>query len=124
MVIKIKGNKNQKTLKYMLSQPMNGREEEDIKKDRIILEEMLKKDGIEIIDTVFPNFPKKPEMNIPIAYLSKSIESISKADAVVFMNGWQEARGCKIEHEICLQYGVKVYYANPFGQIFETQEIK
>ena len=37
--------------------------------------------------------------------LAKSIEAMSKADAVVFMKGWQEARGCRIEHQIAIDYG-------------------
>ena len=30
---------------------------------------------------------------------------MSEADAVVFMPGWENARGCRIEHEIALEYG-------------------
>ena len=40
----------------------------------------------------------------PLFYLAKSIDAMSKVDAVIFMKGWENARGCKIEHEIAVRY--------------------
>lgn len=31
-------------------------------------------------------------------------------DAVYFVDGWQEARGCRIEHDAAVAYGVKRIY--------------
>jgi Asp-tRNA(Asn)/Glu-tRNA(Gln) amidotransferase A subunit family amidase len=96
-------------MKVMISQPMNGKTEEQIKTERAELVEKLKEDGHEILDTVFEDFDENAS---PIAYLAKSIEFIDKADCIVFMEGWNKARGCKIEHEVAVNYGKKVIYCN------------
>ena len=44
--------------------------------------------------------------------LSQSIRYIGKVDGVVFMRGWESARGCKIEHQVAVEYGKKVFYEN------------
>ena len=96
-------------MKIMISQPMNGKSEEQIRKERKEIVNKLERLGWEVVDTIFAEeTPKKS--NIAIWYLAKSIDSISKVDAVLFMNGWQNARGCKIEHEICTQYNVATTY--------------
>ena len=41
-------------------------------------------------------------------YLAKSIEAMSEADIVIFANGWEETRGCRIEFEIAKQYGKEI----------------
>ena len=38
-------------------------------------------------------------------YLAKSIEFIANVDGVVFMPGWENARGCRIEHQVAEEYG-------------------
>ena len=46
-------------------------------------------------------------------YKSLYIEiDIGKVDAVYFMKGWEKARGCKIEHEVAVQYEKQVFYEN------------
>lgn len=89
-------------MKIMISQPMRGKTEKEIKEEREELVRKLEAEGHEILDTVFTDFDCYAS---PIAYLAKSIEFLDKADAVVFMKGWENARGCRIEHEIAEQYG-------------------
>ena len=85
--------------KIMISQPMRGKSEEQIRSERAQRVKKIEEKGNEVVDTIFA-----------IWYLAKSIDAISKVDAVMFMDGWQNARGCKIEHEICLQYGRTIMY--------------
>ena len=89
-------------MKIMISQPMKGRTEKDIKEEREALVTKLEAEGHEVLDTVFTDFDCYAS---PIAYLARSIEYLDKADAVVFMKGWEEARGCRIEHIIATEYG-------------------
>lgn len=89
-------------MKIMISQPMRGKTEKQIKEERAELVRKLEKEGHEVLDTVFEDFDENAS---PIYYLARSIEFLDKADAVVFMKGWENARGCKIEHEIALRYG-------------------
>lgn len=70
----------------------------------------LQEEGLEVVDTVFENAPA--DEDIAIYMLSQSIRYIGKVDAVYFMKGWEKARGCKIEHEVAVQYGKQVFYEN------------
>lgn len=88
-------------MKIMISQPMRGKTEEQIREEREALVKRLQEEGHEVIDTVLDISENKS----PIYYLSKSIELLDKADGVVFMKGWQEARGCRIEHQVAVDYG-------------------
>lgn len=91
-------------MKIMISQPMNGKTEEQIKEERKSVIEDLESRGYEVIDTVFEQ--DAPEGVDPALYfLGKSIDAMSKVDAVVFMKGWNTARGCIVEHDIAIRYG-------------------
>jgi Asp-tRNA(Asn)/Glu-tRNA(Gln) amidotransferase A subunit family amidase len=92
--------------KVIIAQPMRGKTEEQVRAERSELVKILTEQGYEIIDTVFPNFTK--EGNIPLKYLAKSLEFIADVDCVYFMDGWQDARGCRIEHQVCVDYGIKI----------------
>ncbi len=87
----------------MISQPMNGKTNEEVREERKTLVNELTEQGYEVVDTVISdNAPKNCDE--AIYYLSKSIEFISKVDAIIFMNGWEKARGCKIEYEVAKNY--------------------
>ncbi len=91
-------------MKIMISQPMNGKSEEQIRKERAELVKELESEGHEVINSIFED--EVPEgYDARIYYLSKSIRALAKADAVVFMQGWENARGCRIENQVALAYG-------------------
>lgn len=96
--------------KIMISQPMRGKTNELIKEERKVLVQELENNGYEVLDTVFDEAPKN--VDEAIWYLSKSIEYLAQADVVFFMKGWEYARGCKIEHQIAVEYGKEVVYEN------------
>ena len=89
-------------MKIMISQPMKGKTNEQIREERAELVKRLQEEGHEVVDTVFENAPT--DEDVAIFMLSQSIRYIGKVDAVVFMQGWENARGCKIEHEVALKY--------------------
>lgn len=91
-------------MKVMISQPMRGKTTEQIKQEREELVIQLEEQGHEVIDTIFVEETPK-NCNEAIYYLAKSIEAIGKVDAVVFMKGWKEARGCRIEYDVATNYG-------------------
>ena len=91
-------------MKIMISQPMKGKTEEEIRKEREELVKQLENEGHEVIDTIFAEEPPK-NSDTAMWYLSKSIEAMSMVDGIVFMQGWENARGCKIEYEVALKYG-------------------
>ena len=91
-------------MKIMISQPMRGKTTEQIQAERKQLVEELEKQGHEVIDTIFAEETPK-DCDTALFYLSKSIEAIGKVDGIVFMPGWEEARGCKIEYDVASNYG-------------------
>ena len=88
-------------MKVMISQPMKGKSEEQIRKEREDLIKELEAQGHEVVDTIFDFGPEKNSIH----YLAKSIETMANVDCVVFMQGWNQARGCRIEYQIALEYG-------------------
>ena len=91
-----------------ISQPMNGRTDEEILNEReAIVDELTKQygDDISIINSFIGS---APEDAAPLWYLGKSLELLSTADVAVFAKGWKNARGCRIEHEACEEYGIKI----------------
>nr|DAO29359.1 MAG TPA: Nucleoside 2-deoxyribosyltransferase like protein [Caudoviricetes sp.] len=96
-------------MKVMISQPMNGKKESQIRLERQKVIKILEDLGWQVIDTIFTDEAPK-SCNPAIYYLSRSIKEISKVDAVMFMNGWEKARGCRIEHDICLYYEILTMY--------------
>ena len=97
-------------MKIMISQPMKGKTNEQIREERAEIVKRLQEEENEVIDTVFENAPA--DEDIAIYMLSQSIRYIGKVDAVYFMKGWEKARGCKIEHQVAVEYGKKVFYEN------------
>lgn len=87
----------------MISQPMQGKTNEDIEKERKELVEILEEQGYDVLDTVLT--ADDVSKDDPICYLAKSLEMLAEADILVCMKGWEEARGCRIEHMVAEEYG-------------------
>lgn len=96
--------------KIMISQPMRGKTNKLIKEERKVLVQEFEDKGYEVLDTVFDEAPKN--VDEAIWFLSKSIEYLAQADIIFFMKGWEKARGCKIEHEIAVEYDKEIIYEN------------
>ena len=90
-------------MKLMISQPMRGKTNEQIRRERAELVKQLESEGYEIVDTILENAPA--DEDTAIYCLSQSIRFIGKVDGVVFMPGWQQARGCRIEYQVATEYG-------------------
>ena len=93
--------------KLFISQPMNGKTDEEIKAERELAikkaEEVIGEE-VEVIDSFFENAPHDAR---PLWFLGKSLELLSTADIAYFAKGWEKARGCIIEHECAFRYGIK-----------------
>ena len=96
--------------KIMISQPMRGKTNELIKEERKVLVKEFEDRGYEVLDTVFNEAPKN--VDEAIWFLSKSIEYLAQADIIFFMKGWEKARGCKIEHQVAVEYDKEIIYEN------------
>lgn len=97
--------------KIFISQPMADLTDEEILKRR---EEAVKKlekfmNGEEFI-VIDSFFEKAPTYAKPLWFLGKSLELLSDADYVLFLDGWDKARGCRIENICALEYGIQTIY--------------
>ena len=92
--------------KLFISQPMKGKTNEEIlavREKAIKSAEDFLGEKVEVIDSFFQNAPAEAR---PLWFLGKSLELLSTADVVYFAKGWEEYRGCKIEHECAIEYGI------------------
>ncbi len=92
--------------KVFISQPMKDKTDEEIKAERKQLVDHAKVMVGEEIQVIYSFFESAPHDARPLWFLGKSLELMSQADVVVFGDGWENARGCKIEHECAVQYGI------------------
>ena len=101
-------------MKIMICQPMYGKTEEDIRKERQELVEQLESEGHEVENTVFTHAyltkDRPANCHIGIWALAKSLEVLSQVDCLVCMPGWEKARGCRIEERCAKEYGKYIKY--------------
>lgn len=96
--------------KLFISQPMRGKSNEEIIAERVkAVKAAAEKLGepVEVIDSFFKDAPATAA---PLWFLGKSLELLADADIVYFCPGWDTARGCKIEHQCAVEYGIERIY--------------
>ena len=103
--------------KAMLSQPMAGKTNEEIVATRERAINALEEKGYEIVNTLFTDewyskdaMTERGVVQIPLCFLAKSLENMSRCHAAYFCKGWENARGCRIEHEAAVAYGLEILY--------------
>ena len=92
--------------KLFISQPMRGKTDEEIFNEREAAIRSAKEitgEDVEVLDSFFQG----ADLTKPLEYLGESIKLLAQADLVYFTPGWRKARGCLIEHECAIQYGVR-----------------
>lgn len=108
----IKGNR-----KAMISQPTGGLTDAEIveTRDRAIC--ALRKKGYKLVNTPFTDewysmegMEDRGVVQVPLCFLAKSLENMSLCHAAYFCKGWEKARGCKIEHDAAVAYGLEIIY--------------
>ena len=106
--------------RVMISQPMAGLTDEQIIEVRDRARRHLEQFNYEVISTFFIdeyvanlNLPKEGVVNQPLLWLGMSLARMSCVDAVYFTKGWQDARGCKLEHLAAFMYGLDMLFEDP-----------
>ena len=104
-------------MKAMLSQPMAGKTDKEIVETRERAIKVLEEEGYSIVNTLFTDewyskekMEERGVVQIPLCFLAKSLENMSLCHAVYFCKGWQNARGCRIEHDAAVAYGLDIIY--------------
>lgn len=97
--------------KLFISQPMRDKTDEEIKSERNEILQRVKEiypnEDIVLIDSFFETAPHDVK---PLWFLGKSLELLSTADIVYFAKGWEEYRGCSIEHKCAIEYGINIIH--------------
>lgn len=104
--------------KAMISQPMGGKTEQEIAETRERAIRALREKGYLFENTLFTDEWYEDEISRipgfiiqrPLFFLAKSLEAMSRCNAVYFCKGWEKARGCKIEHDAAVAYGLHIIY--------------
>ena len=109
--------------KVMISQPMTNKTEEEILNERNRIKESLESQGYEVIDTYITEKPPKGTINTSLWYQAKSLELMSKCDIVYLCNGWEKARGCKLELKAAKAYGIEIMFENFKGMVMSHDYI-
>ena len=110
-------------MKLYISMPMNGKTPKQITRDRnIAFAKAVLALGlangtttnsgyngglVEVIDQIHPEANKVTALEC----LGHSIAKMAEADVVYFAEGWEKARGCRIEHQCATAYGKQVITA-------------
>lgn len=95
-------------MKVMISLPMNGRKNDEIKERIKELKEKFAKLHIDVIDS-FLTDEIENSYHPGVYYLGRTLtQFMHNVDAVYFDDGWEKARGCRIENAVCQEYGIKI----------------
>ena len=93
-----------------ISQPMKDKPLHQIQDERASLEKKLMDKGYIIINSLVNHLVPEYTKNEPLYCLGLALEKMADADVVVFMRGWNRARGCKVEHHAAKAYGIDILY--------------
>lgn len=103
----------------MISQPMNKISEDEIVRVKSKAITTLESMGYSVINTYWKDdyygmeegILKKNEVkNVPLYFVARALNAMSRCDAIYFCQGWETARGCKVEHQAAIEYGLKCIY--------------
>ena len=106
-----------KKKKTMIQKPMARKTNEEIVKKKKKAIKALEEKGYEVVNTLFTDewyskdaMTERGVVQIPLCFLAKSLENMSLCHAAYFCKGWENARGCRIEHEAAVAYGLEILY--------------
>ena len=94
------------TLKDMMDSTM-GKIKSMVDVNSVVGDPIRISDDVVIVDSFFRQSPHHAN---PLWFLAKSLELLSTADAAYFADHWDEHRGCKIEHDACKYYNIKILH--------------
>lgn len=96
--------------KVFISQPMKDKTEQEILEERANMFQLAKESfpDAELIDSYFNDY-KPSTGNVGLKYLAKSLELLADADVAYFAPRWDMYRGCRIENECAIEYGIEVH---------------
>lgn len=106
-----------------ISQPMTGKSEEEIlatrQKEVEKIHQLFDADGeqVNIIDSYIDDATRNEfqgrmgdAINWDIYWLSQSLQKLALADTIWLCDGWEYSKGCNVELECAISYGLDIVY--------------
>lgn len=119
--------------KIFLSLPMSGRSDDEIEaqiaemKAEFLLKNPLHGDEeiifvhnfekMEAITSTYNSITGMERVTPALFYLGRAINKMAYCDGVYFGKGWTKARGCMMEYNVALEYGLSRYIRLRDGSI-------
>ena len=99
----------------VISQPMKGVDPDKVKAQRAKAEAAVRAAGYEPIDNVYKeDFKYEVDsdtiINPALWHMGLALMRLAKAHVIYMCAGWNETRGCLMEHQAALAFGVDIMY--------------
>ena len=99
----------------VISQPMKGIDPDKATSQRKKAEAAVRAAGYEPIDTIYEEDFKYDVVSDSIVnpalwYMGLALMRLSKAHVIYMCDGWDTTRGCLMEHQAALAFGVDIMY--------------
>lgn len=94
--------------RLFISQPMRDKSNAEILAGRNKAIEVASKQLNEEVEVIDSFFKDSPALTNPLLCLAKSLELLATADIAYFADGWEQARGCRIERLCAKEYNIPV----------------
>ena len=104
------------SVKYaVISQPMKNVDPDKVKLQREKAEAAVRAAGYEPIDTVYEkdftdDVDSDTSINPALWHRGLALMRLSKAHVIYMCDGWDTTRGCTLEHQAALAFGVDIMY--------------
>jgi hypothetical protein len=106
-------------MKVFISQPMNGLTDKEIASNRDEAIEEIKRlysffdrnNDLEIISTTQQReYEILPKNASRLWWLGRAIQMLEDVDVIYMCRGWKNAKGCKVERYVAIQYDISIHY--------------
>jgi len=94
--------------KIYISLPITGQDFEEVEARSIFTSVIIEEVGFEAVS------PLEVSDNQDAPYeehIGKDITALLRCDAVLFLEGWQESKGCNLEHDAARIYGKMMFFS-------------
>ena len=101
-------------MRVFVSVPVRGRSDAEVAAEKqAVLERVRKAYPDELAELIDTDISEKAPMDgdrAGVWYLGKSLELLATADVAYFCADWVCARGCRVERQVCNEYGIPILF--------------
>lgn len=108
-------------MKIYISLPISGRDIEQVEASCIFAAGVIEKKG----HTAVSPLDVSPDPDAPYSvHMGNDIAALLECDAVLFLDGWQESKGCQLEHRAAELYGKIIINGLNYIEIITSKDYK